>query len=89
MARILTSRGRAIVTVNLTDAKARLSELVDRVELGEDIVITRHGRPVARLSATESPKKPIRSLAAFRARIAKLRNPTTSEVLLKMRSEQR
>lgn len=30
-------------------AKTRLSELLDRVERGEQIVITRHGRPIARL----------------------------------------
>jgi prevent-host-death family protein len=31
------------------DAKARLSELLERVEKGEEVVITRHGTPVARL----------------------------------------
>jgi prevent-host-death family protein len=31
------------------EAKNRLSELLDRVELGQSIVITRHGQPVARL----------------------------------------
>jgi antitoxin (DNA-binding transcriptional repressor) of toxin-antitoxin stability system len=34
------------------DAKTRLSELLDRVEAGEEIVITRHGRPVAKLTRT-------------------------------------
>ena len=36
-------------TIGAYDAKARLSELLDRVERGEHIVITRHGKPVARL----------------------------------------
>jgi prevent-host-death family protein len=36
-------------SVGAYDAKTRLSELLDRVEKGEQIVITRHGRPVARL----------------------------------------
>ena len=31
------------------DAKARLSEMLDRVERGEEITITRHGEPVAKL----------------------------------------
>ena len=35
--------------INLADAKAHLSELVDRVEAGESIDITRRGKPVARL----------------------------------------
>jgi prevent-host-death family protein len=37
------------LSVGAYDAKTRLSELLDRVEKGEQIVITRHGRPVARL----------------------------------------
>jgi antitoxin (DNA-binding transcriptional repressor) of toxin-antitoxin stability system len=36
-------------TVNLADAKARLSELADRAANGESIVITRRGRPVLEL----------------------------------------
>ena len=35
--------------VQLFEAKARLSELVDRAEAGREIVITRRGRAVARL----------------------------------------
>lgn len=35
--------------VQLADAKARLSEIIDRVERGEEITITRHGHPVARV----------------------------------------
>jgi prevent-host-death family protein len=31
------------------EAKNRLGSLLDRVERGEEIVITRHGKPVARL----------------------------------------
>jgi prevent-host-death family protein len=77
-----------MLNVNLADAKSRLSELVDRVEKGEEIVITRHGRPVARLSALERPKKPIPSMAEFRARMPKLKE-SLSESLRKVRDEQR
>jgi prevent-host-death family protein len=35
--------------VNIYDAKTRLSELVDRAQAGEEIVIAKAGRPVARL----------------------------------------
>ncbi len=31
------------------DAESTLGELLDRVQQGEEIVITRHGKPVARL----------------------------------------
>jgi prevent-host-death family protein len=40
---------QAATSVGAYDAKTRLSELLDRVERGEQIVITRHGKPVARL----------------------------------------
>jgi prevent-host-death family protein len=46
-------------TINLADAKAHLSELVDRVEAGDSIDITRRGRPVARLTAVARPRKRI------------------------------
>lgn len=35
--------------VNIYDAKTRLSELVERAAAGEEIVIAKAGRPVARL----------------------------------------
>jgi prevent-host-death family protein len=37
--------------VNVQDAKTRLSELLSRVEKGEEITIARAGKPVARLVA--------------------------------------
>ena len=75
-----------MATISVADAKAHLSELIDRAESGEQIVITRHGRPVAQLSAAVTPKKPIRSMAAFRARMPKL-NPPLSQSLREMRDE--
>ena len=44
---------------SLADAKAHLSELIDRVQSGEDISITRHGKTVARLVAAKPDRKPI------------------------------
>jgi len=46
-----------MTAVHLSDAKAHLSELVQRAEAGEEIVIARHGKPVARLVALERPKR--------------------------------
>lgn len=36
--------------VNIYDAKTRLSQLVARAAAGEDVIIARAGRPVARLT---------------------------------------
>lgn len=38
-----------MATYNVQEAKTRLSELLGRVERGEEIVIARSGTPVARL----------------------------------------
>jgi prevent-host-death family protein len=38
-------------TVNIHEAKTHLSRLVQRVQNGEEIVIARAGKPVARLTA--------------------------------------
>jgi prevent-host-death family protein len=45
--------------INLAYAKAHLSELVDRVEAGGSIDITRRGKPVARLTTVALPRKRI------------------------------
>ena len=77
-----------MVTVNLAQAKARLSELLDNVEAGQEVVITRRGKPVAHLSATVRPKKPLplRELAGFRAAMPRLRRPA-AELLRALRDE--
>ena len=79
-----------MVTVNLTQAKAHLSELLDKVEEGEAVVITRRGRAVAHLSAVVSPKEPLplKELAEFRASMPQLRRSST-ELLREIRDEGR
>ena len=45
-------------TINISQAKALLSRLVEEAAGGEEIVITKHNRPVARLVALETPTRP-------------------------------
>lgn len=47
-------------TVNVAEAKAKLSALIDRAAAGEEIVLSRAGRPVARLMPLEEqmPRQP-------------------------------
>jgi len=68
-----------MVTVSLTEAKARLSELLDKVEAGEEVVITRRGRAVANISPMAPPRRtlPLAELADFRASMPRLRRPST------------
>jgi prevent-host-death family protein len=44
--------------VNVHEAKTQLSRLLQEVEDGEEIVIARNGRPVARLVAHVEERKP-------------------------------
>lgn len=48
------------VTVNIFEAKTQLSKLVERAEKGQDTIIARAGKPVARLTRIEPKKRPIR-----------------------------
>lgn len=46
-------------TVQLHEAKARLSELIEAVQQGQEIIISKYGKPVAKLSAVSvvEPRK--------------------------------
>ena len=54
--------------MSLYQAKTQLSHLVDRALRGHEVVITRHGRPVARLVPAKLQRKP-RKLGALRGKI--------------------
>jgi prevent-host-death family protein len=49
-----------MLTINIAEAKAKLSELLDRALAGEEIVIARAGNPLARLVpiAGQAKRKP-------------------------------
>lgn len=49
-------------TVNIHEAKTQFSRFVDQAEAGEEIVIARAGKPVARLVALEGPASQPRKL---------------------------
>jgi len=44
---------------SVADAKNNLSDLIDRALGGEGVVITRHGRPVVKLTPIAPPPKPL------------------------------
>jgi prevent-host-death family protein len=77
----LAERGREMSTedldaVNMHEAKTHLSKLVARVEGGEQIIITRAGRPAAKLVPV--PEKPSpRKLGGWEG---KMRAPTVAEM---------
>jgi prevent-host-death family protein len=75
-----------MTATNLAEAKAHLSELVDRAVAGEPQIIMRRGVPVAKIVAIEQPRKPL-DVAALKALTDGM--PMTSEVVIAMRRSAR
>jgi prevent-host-death family protein len=82
-----------MLSVPVFDAKARLSELLLQVQAGEEITITKHGRPMARLVPATAPtaaRKDAarrRSVDAAFAALAILREGVTLDVPLRQAIE--
>ena len=57
-----------MVTVNVHEAKTNLSRLLKQVEAGEEVVIARNGKPVARLVLCSKRGKP--QFGSWKGRIA-------------------
>lgn len=63
------------MNVAVYEAKSRLSELLDRVCAGKEVVITRHGKPVARLIPVRAPDR-VRAVKETRALSKRLKIDT-------------
>jgi prevent-host-death family protein len=70
-------------TVNIYEAKTQLSKLVDLAASGQDIVIARAGKPVARLTSLDAKPNRLTGLGALegKGRIAEdFDNPLPEEI---------
>ncbi|MHB1266049.1 MAG: type II toxin-antitoxin system Phd/YefM family antitoxin [Acidithiobacillus ferriphilus] len=56
-----------MLSINLKDAKARFSSVVDEVVNGELVTITRHGKPVAVLVSVEMAEAGRKAVASKRS----------------------
>lgn len=55
--------------VNIAEAKARLSDLLDDVERGETVVIARRNEPIAELRAVAKRRKTLRPWGLYKGQI--------------------
>jgi prevent-host-death family protein len=71
-----------MTTCTVAEAKAHLSELLARVEGGEELLITRRGRPVANLSPVRPIKRPPdwQAIRAFRESMPAMETSATDLV---------
>ena len=75
-------------TVSVVQAKAHFSEILAKVEAGQDVLITRRGAPVARLSGVERAVQPLclQMIDAFRASLNATQEGS-AELIRRMRDE--
>jgi prevent-host-death family protein len=57
-----------MATVNVHAAKTHFSSLLDRVAAGEEIIIAKAGKPVARLTGLTAADRPMRKLGGLAGR---------------------
>jgi prevent-host-death family protein len=69
--------------VGTYEVKNTLSAILDRVEKGEEIVITRRGKPVARLSPANPTHNKAEAIAAMNRIIARSENMTLGGLKIK------
>lgn len=83
--------------VGVFEARNRFSELIEAAERGEEVIVTRHGRPVVRLSSVDEGRRRAEEARdilaradALRASIrARLGRPFTHEEVIAARDEGR
>lgn len=54
--------------MNIYEAKTRFSQLVDKAAAGEDVIVSRHGRPLVRITRLE-PAAPRVRFGALKGRV--------------------
>ena len=80
-------------SIGIYEAKSKLSELVEKAEAGQEVIITRRGRPVVKLIRAKPERAPDRA-AAFKeirvfAKANKLRRKVSLRELRRLTAEGR
>jgi prevent-host-death family protein len=73
-------------TVSIAEAKAHLSEILNQVIAGEEVIVTRRGHAIARIEAIKKPLKPLPSLEKFRSDFPRM-DISSTKILRQLRDE--
>lgn len=81
-------------TISTYDAKARFSNMLDRVEHGEELTITRHGKPIARILPVNNEQLALQRASAIarmmiRRKYNKLKGMTIMDLVREAREGRR
>ncbi len=74
--------------VSAKEARRRLSDLLKRAERGEEVLLVRRGKKVARLVPARKVEKTLPSLKEFRASI-RMKGRPLSKAVIREREEER
>ena len=77
-------------TIQASEAKTHFLRILDEVERGESVIITRHGKPVARISPqAEVDRERVQRAVESIREIRKRTKPVSIQEILSMRDEGR
>lgn len=74
--------------VNVKEARTKISSLLDRTQKGEEVVILRRGKRIARLVPIDNTDRPLPDLRSFRKSIS-LKGEGLGRTVIQGRNEER
>lgn len=75
-------------SLSLRDFRANLASVMDRVESGERIIVTRRGKPVAEIAPPKRADPEWPDFAAIRAEMGDVKGEPMSRFVCRMREEE-
>jgi prevent-host-death family protein len=78
-----------MTSISIRDARAHLAHLIDQVEAGQVVSITRRGQEVARIVPVAQVAKPLPQRAAARAAMVQRGATVTGSTIAIIRAEER
>ena len=72
---------------NIKYVRDHLRHLIDEVAEGQEVILTRRGDPVARLTSIEAAPQRLPSLAKFRSSIQRKGRPLSDEIIAAREAE--
>ena len=70
-----------MIVTSIKEARGNLSSLLQRVEHGEEVVITRHGKRIARITSPKGQTNHLPGLSDFRSALSVKGKPLSQAVI--------
>ena len=77
-----------MIEINVKEVRSNISSILDQVEQGEEVVITRRGKGRVLMTNFKQPPVPLQSLRTFREDL-EIKGEPLSQTVIKQREEER